>query len=151
MSELYAFGNNTSGQLGLGNFESRSRPTKIDTSPSGFNTVSRIWCGGHNTFALFESGSGSGGNTSNDRGGARITLGKIKRLLASITSTSGSAPSQMQRSPAFRRVEMAVFAAFSSASVLNQSFLVQNPSRGGFVAQQQKEKASRYALCIACV
>ena len=138
-SELFSFGNNSSGQLGLGHFESCSKPTRIDISVCEFTTVSMIWCGGHNTFVLFNSPSNdSNGSTelNRDDGVAAISLAKVNRLLGLIAKGKDAAPSLSHISlhPEFRRIEMAVFAAFSSASVLNQSFLKSSVPNNNFIA-----------------
>lgn len=77
--QLFAFGSNGSGQLGIGHFEDVSAPTKCvfpeelsspGTSPAGQDAIIRVVAGGNHTLILFRAGAVyATGSTENGRCG----------------------------------------------------------------------------------
>ncbi|KAF0305835.1 X-linked retinitis pigmentosa GTPase regulator [Amphibalanus amphitrite] len=79
--ELYTFGENDDGQLGLGDREGRSRPTAVPR----LGSVTRVGCGGQHTVALTESGEVwcFGGGSQGQLGlGSRLLTAPTPQLLS---------------------------------------------------------------------
>ena len=143
------FGLNTSGQLGLSHNENSARPKKIVFSKSLLVDVDveanqtthmnsttltpkDIYCGGHHSFIVCDVVKKIEDDeekyvpqpTRSRRSIPALTFNKVRRLL-SISVASGSETTAVhgRSSSSFQRLELSVFSAFSSASVLNASFL----------------------------
>lgn len=80
---VYGWGDNSNGQLGLGNTTSQNNPTRstVDTFGNAFGNVKKVWCGGYqgwNSMALkkdgtlWRCGDLKGGNRGNNTFGSEV-------------------------------------------------------------------------------
>ena len=154
---VMSFGLNSSGQLGLGTTENSARPKKITIVPnnseqniSKLYVPKEIYCGHHHSFIVCdvvvlkstEESTKEGEEktetiattTPSRRSIPSLSYHKVRQLLSSVVTMNGTVG---RNSPTFQRLELSIFAAFSSASVLNTSFL-----HTGNRAQNQNQKNS---------